>query len=196
MAIKARLNKTQGVTYYMIDFRCQNGHRVRETAGTTRKQAKDRLTQRLGEVKAGTFDCPKERVEELGPTFDEFADTFMKDYGSRCRSNHYEAHLVLLRAAFGKSRLREITREDLDRFAAERARAVGPSTLRKNLTVLSKVFKMAVGGGFSRHLPRWTSTSRPSRSIRRGTLAGRKGRAYSSMPSRGSAAAARLRYRA
>lgn len=147
MAIKQRINKTQGVTYYMIDFRCQNGHRVRETAGTTRTQAKDRLTQRLGEVKAGTFDCPKERAEELGPTFDEFADTFMKDYGSRCRSNHYEGNLVPLRATFGKIRIREITREDLDKFAAERGRAVGPSTLRKNLTVLSKVFRMAVRWG-------------------------------------------------
>src|SRR5262245_27554770 len=130
MAIKQRINKTQGVTYYMIDFRCRLGHRVRETAGTTRTQAKDLLTKRLGEVKAGAFDCPREREEAVGPTFDEFADTFVRDYGSRCRSNHYKGNLVPLRAKFGKQRLREITREDLDVFAAERAREVGPSTVR------------------------------------------------------------------
>ena len=124
-----------------------NGHRCREVAGTTRKQAKDRLTRRLGEVRAGTFDCPRERIKELGPTFDEFADTFLKDYGSRCRSNHYKGNLVPLRATFGESYLREITREDLDQFAADRGRAVGPSTLRKNLTVLSKVFRMGVRWG-------------------------------------------------
>ncbi len=60
MAIHERTRKVDGVTFYMIDFRDQQRRRVRETAGTTRKQAKDLLTKRLGEVKSGTFRNPND----------------------------------------------------------------------------------------------------------------------------------------
>ena len=51
-----------------------------ELAGTTKKQARDLLTQRLGEVRAGTYVNPKDVDRERGPTVKEFAKTFLRDH--------------------------------------------------------------------------------------------------------------------
>ena len=121
---------------YYIDFRDRRGRRVRELAGTTRTQARNLLTRRLGEVRARTFVHPKDLEDERGPTFDEFADRFMRVYAVRCRSDHYKDRVKRLRPCLGGRRLRQICRADLDLFVAERGLKVGPSTLRKDIAAL------------------------------------------------------------
>jgi integrase len=147
MAIVAKTRKRDGVKTYYIDFRDQRGRRVREVAGTTRLQARGVLTKRLGEVRAGSYVHPQDKVEEIGPTFKEFAERFMRDYGSLRRSDHYEDRLKHLKAHFGISRIREICRADLDGFVAKRSCSVGGSTIRKDVSVLGTVFKKAVEWG-------------------------------------------------
>ncbi len=130
-------------TYY-IDFRDRKGRRVREVAGTTKTQARKLLTLRLGEVRAGTFVHPKDLEDERGPTLGEFADRFMTQYAVHCRSDHYQTALRPAQSWFGDKLIREITRADLDDYHAHRAtQGVGPSTIRKNLTALGTLFKMA-----------------------------------------------------
>ena len=144
MAIFEKVRKRDGVRTYYIDFRDRRGRRVRELAGTTRTQARNLLTRRLGEVRAGTFVHPKDLEDERGPTFNEFADRFLKQYGCTKRSNHYETTLRPARYCFKDKPIREITRADLDDYHAHRARqGVGASTIRKNLTALGTLFKMA-----------------------------------------------------
>ena len=116
MAIEERVRKCDGVRTYYIDFRDQQGRRVRELAGTTRKQARDLLTRRLGEVRAGTYVNPRDVDRERGPTFDEFADRFLKEHPGRRRSNHYPNTVKRIVPYFEGVPIQEITRADLDRF--------------------------------------------------------------------------------
>src|SRR5213593_2367796 len=110
MAIIKRTRKCDGIKVYLIDFRDQHGRRVRETAGTTNGQAKDLLRQRLGEVRAGTYVRPRElerrEAEAAGPTFEEFADRFQREYGDLRRSNHYAERLKPAREYLKGKRLR------------------------------------------------------------------------------------------
>ena len=144
MAIIPKTRKCDGIPIFYIDFRDQKKRRVREKAGTTRSQAKNLLTQRLGQVRDGTYVNPKDVDRDAGPTFTEFAERFMKDYGNLRRSNYYEEQVKVLKRHFGERRLRDITRADLDLFTAARSRTAGPSTVRKNLTILGTMFKLAV----------------------------------------------------
>ena len=143
MAIAERVRSSDGVRTYYIDFRDKDG-RVRELAGTTRTQAKKLLARRLGEVRAGTYINPRKVDKSRGPTFDEFADRFMREYGNLCRSDHYKDRTKRLRAFFGDQFMHEITRADLERFVARRHRQVSPSTVRKDLAAIGTMFKKAL----------------------------------------------------
>lgn len=160
MAIIERRRKTDGITSYLIDFRDQTGARVRECAGTTRTQAKRLLEQRIGEVRSGTYRNPKTEAkrarEAAGPTFEEFAERFMRDFGRTKRSTHYSERIPKLSSFFEGRTLRDITRADLDRYLAERRQQVGPSTTRKDLSVLSMLFRKAIEWGIAEHNPMTT----------------------------------------
>lgn len=158
MAIIVKTRKCDGVKTYLIDFRDQKGMRVRETAGTSKKQAKNLLAKRLGEVRAGTYVNPRDLHDErlLGPTFSEFAERFLGDYGRLRRSDYYEQQVTVLVSYFGDKRLKSITRADIDLFGVGRSRqtvgkhakrTVGASTVRKDLTILVTMFKLAVRWG-------------------------------------------------
>ena len=79
-----------------------------------------------------------------GPTFNEFADRFLRDHFGGARSDYYPQVVGVLKAHFGERYLKEITPADIDWFAAKRRREVGNSTLRKNLTALGTMFRLAV----------------------------------------------------
>ncbi|HEX4823248.1 MAG TPA: site-specific integrase [Candidatus Polarisedimenticolaceae bacterium] len=168
MAIKARTLKRTGITVYDIDFRDQDGDRVREAAGTTMTQAKSLLTKRKGQVLDGTYRNPKKEArkaeEAKGPTFAEFADRFIREYASARRSDYYEQRLRPaiepapgvkekragpLRRELGARYMREFRPADFDAFRLERSNAsyqgrqLSASTVRKDLTLLSTMFKLA-----------------------------------------------------
>src|SRR5262245_54700714 len=103
MAIIVKTRKRDGIKMYLIDFRDQKDRRIRETAGTTKRQAEKLLKRRLGEVSAGTYVNPRDHHEErdLGPTFNDFADQFLRDYGSLRRSSYYSQQVAVLKSYFG-----------------------------------------------------------------------------------------------
>lgn len=161
MAILARVRKTDGVRYFLIDFRDQDGRRVREVAGTTRTQARDLLTRRLGEVRARSYVNPRDASKAAGPSFDEFADRFLREYAVSRRSDYYLEQLRCrkpertadqggpIRRYFSGKALREITAGDLDRYRTHCTQSdrVGPSTTRKRLTILGTMFRHALRWG-------------------------------------------------
>lgn len=147
MAIYKKLHKRSGVEFYYIRFEKQDGRRKKEKAGTTLDSARRLLKKRLGQVTAGTYVDPNDADKEVGPTFAEFGKKFLADYGNLRRSGYYANRVKILGEHFGERQLREITRGDLDRFALERGRHVGPSTVRKDLTVLGTMFRRAVRWG-------------------------------------------------
>lgn len=164
MAIHTYTRKCDGVTKYTIDFRDQDGDRVRETAGTTLTQAKKLLRVRLGEVDAGTYRNPKKEARkaeaERGPTFGEFADRFLREYAASRRSDYYAQRLRPadsakekpagpIRAYFEGRYIRVLAPADLDAYRLARANEkhrgepLSPSTVRKDLTLLGTVLKYA-----------------------------------------------------
>jgi len=144
--IYSRYNKRDGKTYYYIRYTLTNGRRKKEKAGSRKKAAQDLLEQRRTEIRQGTYkDSQKEAEAHI--IFGEFADRFMREYANLRRSDHYSQNLRPMREYFGSKTMLEICRADLDKFSAWRSRQVGPSTLRKNLTALGTVFKMAVRWG-------------------------------------------------
>jgi integrase len=144
MAIYQKHHKREGITYYYIRFQKADGHRKVEQAGTTLEQARRLLKKRQGEVVDGTYIDPREVEEETGgPTFGEFAERFLEQYGNLRRSDHYIDRVKPLKAAFGERLLQDITQADLDGYAAARSRKVSASTVRKDLAVIGTMFKMA-----------------------------------------------------
>jgi integrase len=155
LAIEERVRKRDGVRTYYIDFRDRQNRRVRELAGTTRKQARDLLARRLGEVRVGTYVNPRDVVRDRGPTFGEFAERFLREHPGRRRSDHYPNSVKRILPYFKDVPIRDITRADLDRFRirlmTERVEKLGrpicSTSVLKLLRTLHRIFKMAVRWG-------------------------------------------------
>jgi integrase len=148
MAIFKKLHKRTGVEFYYIRFHVGGGKWRKEKAGTTSAQADKLLKRRMGEVASGTYVDPKEKAStDEGVTFAEFVKRFKAEYVAQRRSNHYDGRLKHLEAHFVSRTMREIRPADFDLYRGIRSRQVGASTLRKELTVLGTVFKMAVRWG-------------------------------------------------
>jgi integrase len=157
MAIFKKPHKRSGVTWYYIRFEGPDGKRRALKAGTTRDQARALLTKTLGEIAAGTWVDPRDVGKEHGPTFEEFADRFLKEYvAGRCRSEYYLQQLRPadpkkgkpagpVRRYFEGKRFRAVNAEALERFMLRSALedGAGPSTVRKRLTILGTMFKAA-----------------------------------------------------
>jgi integrase len=155
VAIVERVRKRDGIRTYYIDFRDQKGRRVREIAGTTRKQAKDLLTQRLGEVRAGTYVNSRDVEVDRGPTFEEFASRFLREHPGARRSNHYPTVMKRMSPYFEGVPIREISRADLDRFRVrlltepvpKLGRPLSTTSVLKILRTMHRVLKVAVRWG-------------------------------------------------
>lgn len=153
MAIYTKTRACDGVVCYYVRYQAPDGKRRSELAGTKRQQAKDLLTDRLGQIKAGTWMDPRVPVAppDRGPTFATFAKTFLADHPGRRRSDHYPDAVKVLVDELGPLELRTITRADLDRLRVKLENTVSPKTKRKRsptttlklLRVLSRMFKMA-----------------------------------------------------
>jgi integrase len=155
LAIEERVRKRDGVRTYYIDFRDQKNRRVRELAGTTKRQAQRLLKKRLGEVVAKTYNNPRDVVRERGPTFGDFTERFLREHPGRRRSDHYPNSVKRILPYFKDVPIRDITRADLDRFRirlmTERVeklgRPIGSTSVLKLLRTLHRIFKMAVRWG-------------------------------------------------
>ena len=143
-----------GTRYYSIVFRDQEKREVRLFGGHTKKDAQTKLGRVKAEVREGTWIHPDELKHSAGPTFAKFAERFVEEHITR--SSYYEEQLREsgpLMAYWGERRVREVTRADLDWYKAKRSKEVGPSTVRKNLTILGTMFKHRETLGRDRQQP-------------------------------------------
>jgi integrase len=154
MAVTEKTKK-KGGGKFVIDF-WYRGRRKRETVShyhdkhsrrKALKAAEARLAQRQAEVANGTYRPPQSEEEAPRTTFSEFADRFLQDYAGAQRGDFYKYMVTPMKAHFGDRPLAEITAYDLDRYANKRGERLKPSSLRKELNALGKLFKMAVRWG-------------------------------------------------
>jgi len=106
--------------------------RKKEVVGTKKKDAEDRLTDRLKSLKDGTY----RELQEI--TFADFADKWLKEYvlGAVKRTTYqaYECHVrVHFKPAFGALALRAI-REDTIQGYIPRSWRVGQSPSPSRIT--------------------------------------------------------------
>ena len=148
MAVKEHKRK-DATKWFQIDFRDQEGRRVREFGGHTRTQAKRLLEQRRSEVRLGTYVNPRQKVTT---TVEEAVDRFIEEYASQKRTAYYRHALKRFTAKFGDRKLWDIKPAELDAFrhelhASHRERSekhkLGASTIRKYLTATAKLFAWA-----------------------------------------------------
>jgi integrase len=155
LSIEERVRKRDGIRTFYASFRDQQNRRVRELAGTTRKQARDLLTRRLGEVRAGTYVNPRDVVRDRGPTFGDFAERFLREHPGHRRSDHYPNSVKRILPYFKDVPIRDITRADLDRFrirlltekVEKLDRPLCSTSVLKILRVTHRIFKMGVRWG-------------------------------------------------
>lgn len=149
---------------WYIDYRYQ-GQRIRECIGTNKRQAKDALDARKGEIVQGRF---KLQEVKSSPLFEKFADEFLEWAKANCRAweTYHASRLKPLRACFQGKRLHEITAWLVDKYKAHRLKeatqrprgpkpngeeekarpvqCVKPATVNNELKVLSSLLSKAV----------------------------------------------------
>jgi integrase len=147
------VTRPDGTEFYRIKLLDQNGRKVRLWAATLTEARRVR-TNAEAAIHARTFESPRDRKkreaaerraaeQRRGPTFEEFADRFLREYAVHKRSDFYAMILKAPRAEFGERPLRAITAADLDGFRHRRLQEVSASSVRKTLNALGLLFKLA-----------------------------------------------------
>ncbi len=119
-----------------------------EVVGTKKKEAEDRLTDKLNALKNGTY----RELQDI--SFAAFADKWLKDYveGAVKRSTWqaYESHLrVHLKPALGALPLRAIREDTIQGYLAGRLQAgAKPKTVKNHLVILKEMLRYAVKWGY------------------------------------------------
>lgn len=145
---------------HRIDWRDGRGKRRREVVYGNLTRAREVLAERRLEarkVRTGKLAYRSVRDDGEGPTFAEYRDRFLRDYASERRGKYYHQRLTddgAMVSYFGDRALRSITEHDLDAFRRHRSATVGPSTVRKDLTLLGTMFKLAKRWGVIETNPR------------------------------------------
>lgn len=134
----------------------------------SKKVAEDRRVMVLNELLNGTY----QRVSGVSPFFNEFCDKFLEEYiaGSKAPSTvkHYTWHLSKAKQAFGKFRLEQIQRKDIERYIS--ALPIANRTKNITLTVLRTMFQKAVDWRYLASSPaseirRWRQDCQGSQSL-------------------------------
>jgi integrase len=165
MGVKIR--KRGGKWYVFVNY---HGRRKAKCVGSSREVAEKvrrELEARLALGDLGVFT----EGESQAPTFDAYADRWLKDYARmECKTSTadgYEGVLrQYLRPRFGKRRLGDVTRDDVkamvnDLIAADLSR----NTIRNALCVIRGMFNHAIEAGIlesnpAARLGRFTRTAR------------------------------------
>ncbi|MCX5804059.1 MAG: tyrosine-type recombinase/integrase [Proteobacteria bacterium] len=130
---------------WYIDYYYQ-GKRLRESAGTNKRQALKALSARSGDIVHGKF-----RIEEVKPT--PYFEDFSKQYLEWAKDNHKawkSMDAVRIRALltfFKGKRLHQIIPFLIEGYKSLRKDKVKPATINRELTVLSSIFSRAVDWG-------------------------------------------------
>lgn len=153
-AIYVRETK-QGKKRWYVDFK-ENGRRVRRVAknAQTKGQAVLVLHNTVAEIFNKEHNPGRER-EKI--KFRKFADMYLDNYAKvnkkswRCDQYRIEAHM---KPFFGDLRLQDITPLSIEKYRAERLKTgVTKSTLNRELTIMKKMFNLAIDWKFADQNP-------------------------------------------
>jgi integrase len=145
------LYRRKGSKVWNIQF-IHAGRRYRESSGTTdRKVATALLKKRITEIIEGRVLPRSDRV-----TFDDLATLIEADYVANERRSlaSLQYRLTRLKAGFGKSRPGDIVYTDLVKYVTKRtAEGASAATVRYEIVVLGRMFKLAVRAGLLKTIP-------------------------------------------
>lgn len=139
----AKVAKRRG--RYVLDYYDNEGKRQRQTlkAGTTLKQAKDRLREIEDQISNGTY-LPSKKI----PLFSEVAEDWIKYKKPNLRRSTwevYEGHTKNHFKDLDNLKIKQITTTTIEKFIADRqAENMNISTLRKILVSLGQIMQYAV----------------------------------------------------
>jgi integrase len=162
-----KLKKYKGKWYLFIDY---SGKRKAKCLGTDRKLAesiKRQVEAKLVLGDLGVFGTEEQKL----PTFDEYANSWMKDYVRiECKTSTadgYEGVLrQYLRPRFAPNRLDHVTRDQIKSMINELvAKNLARNTIRNALCVIRGMFNQAIESGLLKSNPaarlgRFTRTAR------------------------------------
>lgn len=131
----------RGPTSYWCRYHYR-GRQYREPGGTTRAAAVRLLKKRLGEM--GQGKAPGIDVEKT--VFSDLKTMLLDDYTLSERRSKPRAELALKRLdeTFGRSRALDITSDRLAAYALARQAVAARATVRMELTVLKRAFRLAL----------------------------------------------------
>lgn len=128
---------------YFIDYYYQ-GKRVREKAGTNKRDAENRLAIRKGEILQGRYQIK----QPSKMTFAEFSEIYM-EYAKANKRSWLRDHTSLkhLLPAFGAKKLSEINAHAIEEYKILRLAFVKPSTVNREIVLLKHQFNLAIAWG-------------------------------------------------
>lgn len=130
---------------YVLDYYDLEGKRVRETlpAGTTKKQAKEKLREIEDQLAKGNY-IPEKKI----PLFKHVAKEWLEYKKLNLRASTYsvyEGHVENHFSDFNDFRVRQISTAKVEKFIADRQKeGMNISTLRKILVSLNQIMAYAV----------------------------------------------------
>ena len=108
--------------------------------------------EQRAKIENGEWTPPRSRRAYL--SFADLVARFLQGYQTRSgQIDYYESRAKVWVAYFRDRPVSSITPLEVDAFRKARTRIVSPSTVRKDLTTLSTLFRWALGRGFVRHNP-------------------------------------------
>jgi hypothetical protein len=119
------------------------GKRIQESLKTDNKKVAEKLYAKVlvDIVEGRYFEKP------VAITIDEFLERSMKEFSPLLSPNSHERNYQVVthfKAVFGNSLIKDVTPSVLSRYKAERLQKVLPSTVRKELAFLRRVFNIAI----------------------------------------------------
>jgi len=125
--------------FWWVRFTTPDGKRVRQSTGTTNREAAEECHDRL---KAECW-----RVERLGEraakTWNEAAVQWLKETGHKATHEQDKANLRWLDSYLGGKPLSEITRELVVEIAEVKAQEASPSTANRHLALIRAILRKA-----------------------------------------------------
>ncbi len=130
---------------WVIDFYDQFGDRHWETVGTNKKEAEERLSERILKIGKGDYTTPKDRKI----TFSVLAERWLTSREGKIRPitiQQYEDHLNKhLLSFFGPVKIGQIDSGLVEAYIASKRKegSIGIATINKTVTTLGTIFKYA-----------------------------------------------------
>ncbi|MEE9271593.1 MAG: tyrosine-type recombinase/integrase [Candidatus Krumholzibacteria bacterium] len=137
---------SKGGPRYGISYKL-GGQRVRETIGPTLAIARKALNIRKAEIAQGRLGLlPKKQA----PLFSEFTEQYLEHAKANKKSWQTDVYLIRkLSPSFGKKRLSEITSWNVEQHKARRKEEVSPATVNRELSLLRRMFNLAIQWGLA-----------------------------------------------